>query len=602
MELYEVALQMLLERRDSERKIQTVQGLNRTEKLLILSNIAYWLMRNGLSDAPVQRVLNQIRGRLVGMSGVRASAEEVYRHLLERTGLLREPVEGHVDFIHRTFQEYLAARAIVFELDDVAGLVSNAALDQWHEVVVMAVGHAPLPRREELLLGILNRADKEPNRSHQLQLLAIACLETAPELSPSLLTDVQNRAARLLPPKSVTEAKAFGAAGDFVLDLLFNAEAKNVFNAEAKNAREAAATIRSAIENGSDAAMLLIARYRLDTRESVQREIIAGWSRFDPEAYASRVLADSPVRTLSVEQAELVPALRYLSNLQTLSVVVPPERSLDFVPSGVEVLRVVAKGPVDISALRVAHLREFRIRLSQKQSNVNVANVVDGRTLETLDISAQWVGGLRELEKCSSLRRLSLQEVNFSGLQLGSSESIRGLAIRHADGLATLGHLASILNPHEVQISACEQVRYLDCPPSWTHTLRKLIVRDCGLVNVSGIRRLRGLRYIDLCGCAVEDLGALCDSQSLRVIVIDAFANPRDMLPLSRLRNVELRIRSARPLSLAPLAGVSNVRLKIDAPHVTGQEMLGARCHLVPKRLDDDDWRLLDWTLPVLRG
>ena len=30
-----------------------------------------------------------------------------------RSGLLREPAEGHADFVHRTFQEHLAAKALI---------------------------------------------------------------------------------------------------------------------------------------------------------------------------------------------------------------------------------------------------------------------------------------------------------------------------------------------------------------------------------------------------------------------------------------------------------------------------------------------------------
>ena len=58
---------------------------------------------------------------------------------MERSGLLREPAAGRVDFVHRTFQEYLAAKAAV-DNDEIGLLVTNAHDDQWREVVVMAAG------------------------------------------------------------------------------------------------------------------------------------------------------------------------------------------------------------------------------------------------------------------------------------------------------------------------------------------------------------------------------------------------------------------------------------------------------------------------------
>jgi hypothetical protein len=51
----------------------------------------------------------RIADKITGMPQVTASAEEVYSLLLHRSGLIREPAEGRVDFVHRTFQEYLTA-------------------------------------------------------------------------------------------------------------------------------------------------------------------------------------------------------------------------------------------------------------------------------------------------------------------------------------------------------------------------------------------------------------------------------------------------------------------------------------------------------------
>ncbi|HEX9334348.1 MAG TPA: NACHT domain-containing protein, partial [Pseudonocardiaceae bacterium] len=127
MELYEITLHMLLERRDKERGIEPPPGLGRIEKTLLLQDLAYWLVRNGWSDAPAGRVAERIAAKLDSMPQVRADASDVFRHLLERTGLLRESVVARVDFVHRTFQEYLAARAAV-DADDVGVLVDNAHL------------------------------------------------------------------------------------------------------------------------------------------------------------------------------------------------------------------------------------------------------------------------------------------------------------------------------------------------------------------------------------------------------------------------------------------------------------------------------------------
>jgi hypothetical protein len=48
VELYSIALEMLLERRDSEREIRSFEvAITRGDKMLLLEDLAYWLVRNG---------------------------------------------------------------------------------------------------------------------------------------------------------------------------------------------------------------------------------------------------------------------------------------------------------------------------------------------------------------------------------------------------------------------------------------------------------------------------------------------------------------------------------------------------------------------------
>ena len=58
-----------------------------------------------------------------------ADAAPTLRYLLERSGVIREPVVGRIDFVHRTFQEYLAGKQAA-EKHLMEFLVRNAHLDQ----------------------------------------------------------------------------------------------------------------------------------------------------------------------------------------------------------------------------------------------------------------------------------------------------------------------------------------------------------------------------------------------------------------------------------------------------------------------------------------
>ncbi|MCE0447640.1 hypothetical protein LT493_36890 [Streptomyces tricolor] len=76
-----------------------------------------------------------------------------------------------LDFVHRTFQDYLGARYAVAE-GHLDVLVSHADDTQWEDVIRMAVAHARPRERAAVLRQLLARD------TTRLTLLALACLET----------------------------------------------------------------------------------------------------------------------------------------------------------------------------------------------------------------------------------------------------------------------------------------------------------------------------------------------------------------------------------------------------------------------------------------
>ncbi len=111
IELYRIALEALLERRDAQRRVALSQelGLSLSQKELLLQDLAYWLVTNGYTDAPRNLAIQRLAVRLPRINPD-LQAEDVYLYLLERTGLLREPVAGRVDFVHRTFLRISSCR------------------------------------------------------------------------------------------------------------------------------------------------------------------------------------------------------------------------------------------------------------------------------------------------------------------------------------------------------------------------------------------------------------------------------------------------------------------------------------------------------------
>ncbi|MEK8173170.1 hypothetical protein NKH77_42060 [Streptomyces sp. M19] len=224
--LYEAALSMLLERRDLEREVYgrgRVPRLDQKSATEPLQRLAYWLIRNERTQLDLRDAVDVVRRLQPSVPSLAeiGTAEEALQLLLERSGLLREPAPGAVNFIHRTFQDFLGAKAVLEERD-IGMLVNNAHLEEWEDVVQMAVAQARHQERADLLTRLRERGDREKDAAvrARLRLLAFASLEQATRLEPSVREAIEDRAARMLPPRSLREARSLAQSGPLLLGLL----------------------------------------------------------------------------------------------------------------------------------------------------------------------------------------------------------------------------------------------------------------------------------------------------------------------------------------------------------------------------------------------
>ncbi|WP_198676698.1 NACHT domain-containing protein [Streptomyces atratus] len=304
-EIYDAALSMLLFRRDRERGVYKSGSIHISEAhhIQLIQKLAYWMIRNGRSEMDRSDAVDLLGRALPTMPKVaeQGTAEEVYRYLLIRSGLLREPSADSMDFIHRTFQDYLGAKAAVEGLD-FDFLIGNAHLDQWEDVIRMAVAHARPTERTRLLTGLIRRDDVSGHGMNRLHLLAAACLEHATELDPAVRAEVQQRAAALIPPRSVDQSRALTEVGPVVLDLLpgprelptdgETALASEEASSEAQlMADEAYFTVLAATRIATDAAITVLAQYRGHQDPRVRTELVRAWSRFDTDLFGKEVVA-----------------------------------------------------------------------------------------------------------------------------------------------------------------------------------------------------------------------------------------------------------------------------------------------------------------------
>jgi Leucine-rich repeat (LRR) protein len=562
MELYDVALEMLLERRDAEHQVVSDMALSRAEKTILLQDIAYWLIRNGWSDAPRSMVVNRIDLKLRSMSQVNATGHQVYQHLLERSGLIREPAAERVDFVHRTFQEYLAALDIL-AAGDIGLLVDRADLDDWREVVIMAVGHAYTREREEILAGLIRRGDSCESHRDQLYLLAVASLETSPELSADLRDAVRERAALLLPPQSLTAAKSLAAAGDFVVGLLAEAAPRR--------AAEVASTIRAAAEIGSDAALQVIRKFSNDNRETVNRELVHAWRYFDPEEYAKVVLsqAQRAVRHLHVRRPELVVGLRYLPSIMNLTIRYLGKIDLSFVRylTKLQYLDVDCDEVNNLAAICSA--RNIR-RLGIKASNVSDLTTLRGLPeLRSLFLSGPAVRDISAVAQWADLEELSLAETRVEDL----SPIASCLALRD---LSMWGSNVENLTP----ISGLRQ-------------LNNLSIMAGRISDVSPLASLSGLRRLELSWNELADLSPLSNLTELTYLAIN-HTNVQDLSPIASLTDLKhLEASNTQISDLRPLAALTELRrLDVSSSNVSSLEAIRTSGKL--ESIDIGDTKITD--------
>jgi hypothetical protein len=565
MELYAIALEMLLERRDSEREI-SVSGvrISRADKMLILEDIAYWLVRNGWTDVAYDRVLERLATKLADLHRVEGEPQQVLTHLLERSGLLRMPVVGRIDFVHKTFQEYLGARAAV-NADDTGVLAANAHDDQWREVVLLAVGHARPQQTEELLRAILAQADKSPDDNrYVLEALAMACLQYAPSVAPELRDELRRRAAYLVPPKNLTHATAVAGAGEMVLDLL-------TAGRWPAKITETAATIRMAATIGGDRAMDIIAECARRKGRQVRDELERAWSKFDPEEFASRVLTEVPeLERVRLNDPSLLPGLRLLDIRALTCRFAHGHGDVDYIRAlpGLDTFRL--RDPMLHHLGAIAGSQLTSLHIEPGTSELDLTPLADCRTLRDLSVPGHPMWGLAGLDTVDQITSLDLSDPKWV---VGDFLQILAPTLKLTRFATSFVHAEPDLRDFLAArpLAALRSLTFRNMPAlrtlagvgQWAETMTSIQLHAPALDDVSSLVRLPKLEVLNLTGTPVESLEFVRDLPALRRLQIGRQVQPiPDLAPLrdhptlkrltlvtddwawpSRLYGVEIRTR-----------------------------------------------------------
>jgi len=313
VELCEDLCKTLLHRREKESRLDTEQlsptysRLNYEQKHAVVQELAHYMVRNGQSSVAADQADGCIAEALSRFAPHTSPtrqredqhAADVRRALVERSGLLREPAPGRLDFIHNTLKEYLAGDRFAHLWD--AGLLVDHALDSaWQPAIMFAAGSRVVGFADEFIDHLLASADSPLARTKSAvagwfggsdtararKLFAVRCGGDALHLSQrnrQRLSEVLQTTSR---PLTVAESEAFAALGDFVVPFLMH-------DPELP-ARTAVACVRTLRLIGTDEARECLLGYCGERRPTVVSELR---------------LAVEPIE-LAVVQDELLPIVR----------------------------------------------------------------------------------------------------------------------------------------------------------------------------------------------------------------------------------------------------------------------------------------------------
>jgi predicted NACHT family NTPase len=203
--LYDRAVDTLLKSWDRKGKGETYgefKHLDRDDDLRrVMSQLAYWIhtqyetqsTESGtiIEEADLLNQLSQIIRQeypLVKAHQAKEEAERFVTFIRGRTGLLNEYGRGRYAFVHKTFQEYLTAEAILnkAEYEDNSELIYEAVQiylhnSHWREVILLLVGQLQGKKAAKAIEVILQRNSPYEKWLNRDLLFAGHCLTEDPE-------------------------------------------------------------------------------------------------------------------------------------------------------------------------------------------------------------------------------------------------------------------------------------------------------------------------------------------------------------------------------------------------------------------------------------
>jgi len=515
IELYRACIEMFF-RRDDIREIEMSDYVELTDRqrTLLLQSFAWWMIRNDKSSATPAEAYERFDRALGELHNgpENATGEDVATLFIQRAAILRQFAAEKIDFVHRTFQEFLAAQEALAE-NDRKLLVDNAEKEQWREVAILAAGMiANGADAEEFVLAILKRGDVAPKYQQTLYLIGAAALEAAQRLpkESTAKAEVSKRLEKILPPKSTKAAAELAKAGNLVVPLLAYDRRRR--------AHELALSVRVLALVNTPQALSVLLDYLVDNRTTVIRQCGTCLQFVDDDVrpeMARRVLAANLKRSGLADTAVSI-RLRDCPVLYDCSSFVNCQSLQTLALDSCRQLSDVS-GLANCQSLQFLDLCECR-QLSEVNGLGNCKN------LETLILyGCSKLSDVSGLANCQSLQSLDLSHCHrLSDVSsLGNCPSLQRLDLTNCRRLSDVSVLANSRSLQALHLSGCRQLsgvsKLENCESLQTLKLSGLNQ----LSDVSDLANFRSLRELDLSFCLwLCDVSALENCRSLETLDI----------------------------------------------------------------------------------
>jgi Leucine-rich repeat (LRR) protein len=653
---------MLLHRRERETPDMSLihlppdyRKLDYEQKKYIVAELAKHMVDTGISsidedkaDSLIGEALNHFPDH------AHASAQEMRRAFVERSGILRPSGTDRIDFLHNTLKEYLAAGRFVAE-DTYDLLATRADDDAWQPVILFAaalptpgfasnlmrdlLARLPKPRRSKKRLskpGALSR--KTSARGRAREFFVVRCRNAAFRLDPRLVERVTLLAEGLFPPNTISDAEVLAELGEIVVPHL-NPKQR-------AGARQKVACIRALRLIGGPKAKTVLKSFVPGKAKSVLAELIGAAA----ELKVSLRLAEDSLDLSFTSVSDLKP-LSALIGLHSLNLAAT--RVKDLLPLGrlkaLEDLNL-SKTPVqDLSPL--AKLKNLRF-LDLTQATPDLTTLRGAKSLSGLRLStpsyyrrsydyraARYRSSLdlRQIEQTLSVSHLGSQVVSryhqYRGLRvlahrrqhskrvaqlIGAKLSPRQI-IEIKPWLPLLAHLDHVLGPRGLtnelitslpqSAKLLERVLYYDPHAVYSRMRREGFfpagefyrgegdLRDLDQISTGDslllpLAVLKNLRVLDLSGAPVIDLTPLSNLPKLEVLMLRS-TMATDLSPLSRLKELRwLELGDTFSTDLLGLAKLTKLRiLDLSSTPVSDISFLAAMNNLEVLNLSDSEVR-----------